>query len=165
MIYQEYLSCLSDKAKILLKEKNDKYLAYVPILNLLTMFQDKKKEYYTLDEHSHLHRVKGIEYVGMQEFFILETFSGSKLYLGQDTEILVDTQWIMAHQITYHERIYEYNFLNNHFQETYITMFEHYGAMKAYQVYSEKDTGMIVDNLIIRFDNTQPLDLHLFPKK
>jgi hypothetical protein len=164
MFYTEYNSCLSNKAKILLKEKNDKFMAFVPIIKLIEMLQVPKKEYYTLDQNSHLHRVKGIEFIGMQEFFELQTFSGSTILLGHDTEILIDTFWLKARELEYHEKIWEYNFLMGNFEETFITKFEYIGIEKAYQVYSEKNTGMIIDNLLIRFDNEEQIKLDLYPK-
>ena len=163
-MYQDFSVCVSDKAKILVKEKDAKHFEYIGIKKLMLAL-DNKKELYSLDLHSKLHKIVRMEYLTPQDFFEIRTFTGSRILLGVENELYVDTFWVKVNDLIYHEKIYEWDFLKNLYIDSFITKIEYYGKRLAYQIYSEKDTGFIVNNILIRFDNEVHLDLGIIPRQ
>jgi hypothetical protein len=148
--YIEDLNCTAETTKILIKEKDDKYFIYKPIKKIIKLLE-ANKELYSFNPKVQLNKIHKIEFLGIQEFFKISTFSGSRILLGKDAEIFVDGDWIKVFELRFHEKIYEYNLIRELYLDTFITDIAYYGKGKGYRVIFEDENGIIMNNLMIRF--------------
>lgn len=149
-MYEVNQNCISEKSKILVKKKDAKYFTYVSLSKLIKMLEEKK-ECYTLSSEGMSEKILKVECIGIQDFYEIKTFSGSRIFTGKETEFFVDGEWITAKEILFHETIYEYDFLRSHFKETFITSLKDVKDYKGYRIFTDKNEGVIVNNLIVRF--------------
>ena len=152
MFYTPETRILSEKARILVKEKQDKFYKYIPIKKIIKLLE-KGKELYSMSNKQMLNQILSIEFVGLQEFYELFTFSGGKLYIGIDCQVYVDDEWVSMEEIVYYEKLYYYDILGDLFRDTFITQIAPSGTFRGYKVAVERNDGIIVDSLIIRFEN------------
>jgi hypothetical protein len=149
MIYEQNLDCVSEKAKILVKQKEDKYFKYLNIGKLAYLLEEKK-EMFTLNANYKIDKIIKIESIGLQEFMEIKTFSGSKVLIGQEAEVYIDDEWILSNQLRFHEDVFEYDIFKNDFKETFIMDIQQNKKSKAYQVFTEQNNGFVVNNLLVR---------------
>jgi hypothetical protein len=150
-MYNEDFCCVAEKSKILVKEKGKKFFTYKPVNRVIKLITEKKIELFSLDTKYGLNKITKIESIGSQDFYEIKTFSGCTLYLGKDTEICVDSEWLPMNELLFHEKIFVYDVLNDMFHDTYITSIKKYRHMKAVKIYSENEYGIVVNNFMIRF--------------
>ena len=150
MIYKEESSFVDEKSRILVKEKDDKHFKYLTVKKLINHLENDKT-YYTIGKDLELNKITKITFVGVQDFVELRTFVGSKLFVGKGTEVYVDDEWIKAEEILYHEKIYQYNLLDDTFRETFITKNDPASKRRSYRIETENSEGLVVDNFIVRF--------------
>ncbi|MDD4154981.1 MAG: hypothetical protein PHY08_00220 [Candidatus Cloacimonetes bacterium] len=149
MIYEQNLDCVSEKAKILVKQKEDKYFKYLNIGKLAYLLEEKK-EMFTLNANYKIDKIIKIESIGLQEFMEIKTFSGSKVLIGQEAEVYIDDEWILSNQLRFHEDVFVYDIFKNDFKETFIMDIQQNKKSKAYQVFTEQNNGFVVNNLLVR---------------
>jgi len=149
-MYVEDFSCVAEKSKILVKEKGKKFFTYKTVSKIAKLLADEG-ELYTLDCNIELNRITKIEYIGVQEFYEIKTFSGGLIHIGKDTDIFVDGVWIPMYELLFHEKIYLYDILDDTFRNTYVTSIELYKNLRAVKIYAEKEDGIVVNNFMIRF--------------
>ena len=149
-MYIEDLDCVASRSRILIIEKGKKFFTYKPIEKVIKMLTDKH-EIYSLDRTSGINRILAIESAFVQDFIEIRTFAGSKIHVGKHAEIFVDGEWVKSEEIVYHEKIYEFNILKDFFVDTIVYDIRSSGKKKAYKIYAEKDTGIVVNNYVIRF--------------
>jgi hypothetical protein len=165
MFYPEIQSCISEKSKILIREK-DKQLYTYKTLKQVAKLLSEKKEIYSIGEKLKVNKILSIEEAFVQEFWEIKTFSGATIYIGNMTEIFVDGSWIYTPELEYHERIYVYDILHDIFAATFVTsILPSTKYLKAYKVYAEHDTGIVVNNFIIRHIEKAPVLAFPFPEK
>jgi len=152
MIYQIETRILEESAKILVKEKDQRYFTYKPIKKIVKMLAEKKV-LYSLGFDLALNKILDVQFVGLQDFFEVKTFSGSKIKIGIDAEIYVDGEWVRVEEILFHEKIYEYNMLQDVFRDTFITHIDKSGNYRAYKISIERPEGIVINNLIVRFES------------
>ena len=157
MIYAIETSILAEKSKILVKEKNQKYFTYKSVKKIEKLLTEKK-ELYSIGYDLALNKILKIEFVGLQDFYKVETFSGSKLIIGVDCEIYIDGEWVRVEEVLYHEKIFQYDLLDNVFRKTIITKIGSYANLKAYNITIERSAGIVVNNLIVRFESEKEED-------
>ncbi|MCL2064275.1 MAG: hypothetical protein FWG98_07885 [Candidatus Cloacimonetes bacterium] len=150
MIYTIETKILAEKSKILVKEKDGKYFSYMSLRKIQKLLEEKK-EIFSMGYDQALNKILSIEFVGLQDFYEIKTFSGSKVILGIDCEVYIDGEWVKIEEIVFHEKIYVYDILGDVFRDTYITYVGSSGNYKAYRVEIEKEFGIIVNNLFVRF--------------
>ena len=150
MIYHEIFDCTAEKSRVLVKEKGKKFFSYKSVEKLIVLLENKK-ELYSMDTNTKDEKILKIEYFGLQDFIELKTFSGSKILLGKNTEIFVDGVWVQAMDILFHEKIYEYDFLKDHFKDTFITDIKNHSKLKAYKIFTENNNGLVINNFLVRF--------------
>ncbi|MCL1827494.1 MAG: hypothetical protein FWG20_05565 [Candidatus Cloacimonetes bacterium] len=149
-MYQEDLNCIIDTMRILVKEKDDKSFYYKSIKKIAKMME-LGKELYTFNPSNPLVKITKIDYLGLQEFYQVKAFSGSRIIIGKDAEIQVDGEWIKIFELRFHEKIYEFNLIKDLYLDTYITDIYYYEKRKAYRVHIDDENGMITNNFMIRF--------------
>ena len=120
------------------------------IERILKLLEEDKKELYSLDQNASINKLLKIECIGVQEIHEVKTFAGARICVGKEVEFNVDNVWIPLEELLYHEKIYEYSLVKNRFVETYLIKIEAYKKMLAYKLFAEKNTGIIVNNLMIR---------------
>ncbi len=150
MISKENFNCISEKARILTKKIDDRFFTYLNIEKIIKALNEKS-ELFILNAENMTEKIKKIEYIGLQDFLEIKTFSGSKVQLGKDTDIFVDDEWITAKEVRFHEEIFEYNIIHNHFNESFIIKIHDYKKLKAYQIFTENNKGLVINNFLIRF--------------
>lgn len=151
-MYQLNQFCTLATSRILVKEKNSKFFTYKTVKNIYKLLESGT-ELFSLDDNMLLNKITHVENVSLQEEFIeIRTFSGSRLIIGTDVHIFVDSVWLYLNELEFHEKIWEYNFLKDFFHPTYITHIQPYIKKTiGYRVYAENDSGIVMNNLIVRF--------------
>jgi len=149
-MYKEDFICVAEKSRVLVKEKNQKFFTYKSVNNIVKQMA-LKKEFYSLDTKFNLNKITKIENIGVQEFYFINTFSGSKIFIGKDTDVFVDGYWIPTYEMLYHEKIFVYDLLNNVFHETYTTDVKPYRKLKAVKIFAENEDGIVVNDFTVRF--------------
>jgi hypothetical protein len=150
MFYPGVYNCISEKARILVKEKEQQYFRYEKIKRVLKLLEDKRV-LYSLNYEDRLVRVVSVVECAIQNFTEVATFAGSRIFIGVEGQLCVDNVWLTIPEVEFHEKIFEYDILSGHFKETFITTIKPYRKkMEAFQISTEDDTGLIVDNLITR---------------
>ena len=149
-MYPDHNDVLSEKAQIFLKEKNDRYYRYHPLKAVMKMLE-QGKEIYSLNQDIQPRRIVSIEERGLQNFHEITTFKGSRLRLGSQIQLFIDTFWLPLPEVEYHEYLYEYDLMYDYFFKTYITSIIDLGKrFWAFKLTTEDDTGIVINNLIIR---------------
>ena len=113
---------------------------------------EEKKELYSMGYKQTLNRIISAEFVGLQDFYEIHTFSGGKVTLGIDCQVYVDDEWIEMEDILFYEKLYVYDILSDVFRDTYITKIGPDGNHRAFKVTVENNDGIIIDSIIIRFE-------------
>jgi len=150
MIYPVILSCLSEKSRILCREKDQIEYTYKPLKKVIKLL-DEEKEIYSFSPILVPNRITAIEEAYLQDFTEITTFIGSRISLGAETEVLVDDEWLKVYEMEWHEKIYIYDVLGSAWKDTYITSIKPVKKHFGFRVFSENDTGIIVNNFLIRF--------------
>jgi len=150
MIYPEILCCLNGKSRILCKEKDEKRYTYRPLKKVIKLL-DEKKELFSFSPVLEPNKIIAIEDVYVQEFIELTTFNGSRIMLGNEAEVHVDGEWLKVYEIEWHEKIYIFDILTNMWRDTYISSIKPYKKDFAYKVIAENDTGVVANNFLVRF--------------
>ena len=143
-------NCIADNSKILVKEKEQNFFTYKSIKQILKLLEDKK-EVFSFNFYNPMNRIIQIEFVGIQQFWQVQSFSGSRLLIGVDAEIFVDGEWILVQDLRHHEKIYEYNLVQEIYAETFIQDFHESKKTRGYRVIFEDQNGICVNNYFIRF--------------
>ena len=149
-MYKEDFICVAEKSKILVKEKNKKFFSYKSVKNIIKLMA-QKKDFYSLDTNFNLNKITKIESIGVQEFYYIKTFAGSRIFIGKDTDIFVDGYWTRAYEVLYHEKIFVYDIMDSVFHETYTTDVKPYRKLKAVKIFTENEDGIVVNDFTIRF--------------
>ena len=157
MIYKIETNILAERSKILVKEKDDKFFTYKSLKKIIKLLEDKKV-LYSMGFDLEVNKIQKIEFVGLQDFYEIKTFSGAKIRIGIDSEVYIDGEWVRVEEILFHEKIYVYDLLSDVFRDTLITHLGKSGNYKAYKISHERDEGIIVNNLIVRFIEHEPLE-------
>ena len=156
-MYPDYQDIVSEAAMFLLKEKQDKYFRYYPLKTVMKLLA-KGKELYSLNQDIQLRRIVSIEERGLQTFHELTTFKGSRVIMGTEMQLFIDTFWLPLPEVEFHEKLYEYDYQMDHFYLTYITHIRDLGKRQwSFKFTSEDDSGIILNNLIIRTPSPQIL--------
>ena len=155
MIYTIETKILSERARFLVKEKDKKTFTYMSLRKVEKLL-DEKRELYSIGYDLTPNKILKIEFVGLQDFYEIKTFSGSRLYIGVDCELYIDGEWVRVEEVLFHEKLFYYDFLSDVFRHSYITKTGNAGNFKAFKVEIENKTGIIVNSLIVRFEGEEP---------
>jgi len=143
-------NCISEHSRILVKEKEDSFFVYKSVKKILKLLE-QKKELYSFNFYTPLNKILGIEFIGLQPLWHVQSFSGSQIFLGIEAEIFVDGEWIKVSELRHHEKIYEYDIVRELYHETFILNFQESKKSRGYRVIFEDPNGICVNNYFLRF--------------
>ncbi len=142
---------ISDKARIWMREESQKHFYYGSISNLLALLKEKKKIFTVSLSHKET-QIISCEFSDQTDLYELKSFSGSKIIIGKDVLFHIDSVWVPLHDIKHHEKITEFNILNNHFKESYAIKVSKIENCKSYKI-STQDHTIVINNFLIKLSN------------
>ncbi|MBP7562965.1 MAG: hypothetical protein KA886_04170 [Candidatus Cloacimonetes bacterium] len=139
-----------EKSLIWAKTEEQKLYSWMSPVKIEKLMSDKKKVFTMSNIHSDT-LINKCEFIEQTDLYEFKLYSGAKIICSEFVEFNIERIWVPLKEINLHEKIVEFNILNNHYFESYAVSVKKVENVKAYIIDSADHVG-IVNSFLVKLN-------------